>query len=78
MTIGAPGFILQAMTPEKLKEAIEAVDIADEIGTSTFEKCVARDMGFLMVGIAIELDKDLTEEERGKARDRLLKLRDGI
>ncbi|MEK7470435.1 MAG: hypothetical protein AAB622_00300 [Patescibacteria group bacterium] len=65
------------MTPEKLKGAIEAVNEVDAIGTSTFAKCIARDYGFLIVGIVIEMDEGLTEQERDKAREHLLELRGG-
>jgi hypothetical protein len=59
------------MSAEELNSAFESIQILDDIGTSTFEKCMAQLAGRVEVGMAIETNSDLTEEERKRARWKL-------
>lgn len=63
------------MTAERLAEAIAEINNFNSIGTSTFEKCLERDTSLRVLGITIEIDPKLTEEERDEARAYYFKVR---
>lgn len=63
------------MTGERLAETIAEIDKYRPLQGVAFEEYIARDIALSVVGIAIEVDAELTEEERDKARQHYFQVR---